>query len=182
MESGGVCVVNTVNNLPEEKKPELIIYTRKVEPYLKDILKWRSEGCGVKEVCYLLDIHSDTFYKYLQTYPELKEVWNSGTDLLVDKMETALYKEATGYEYEEEAISKHGDIVTVKKFARPSIPASKFALTNLRPKNWKNKVEATEKTTLSGINIQALRELSVKDLKKLLASKENKGEQEDGKD
>lgn len=158
--------------LTEVEQSLNITYIRKVEPYIKDIVKWRQEGKGINEICFMLDIHPSTFFEYRKKYPELSKAFELGTELLVDQIETSLYKEATGYNYEEDTVSKSGDIVRVVKYARPQVAAQKFSLTNLRSSKWKNKNEQSNNTTVSGINIEALKELSKEDIKKLLEAKD----------
>jgi len=152
----------------EEKEAEALVYRRKVKPYLNDIINWRQNGKGVKEICKLLDIHPDTFYRYKKKYPDFYNAYEIGNELLADSLETSLYKEAKGYEYTEQSVSKDGKAIDVKKYARPQGSLLKFALTNTRPKKWKNKVETSGTETVSGINIEALKQLSANDLKKLI--------------
>ncbi len=155
-------------DVSEKETTLALIYTRKIQPYLPDIVKWRQQGKGINTICRILDISPDTFFKYRNEYQEFRDAYEMGTDLLADNMETALFKEAVGYDYYEEALTKSGDIVSVKKVARPSISASKFALTNIRPKNWKNKVDSVQSTKLSGAKIEAIEGMSVDDLKSLV--------------
>ena len=64
-----------------------------------------------------------------------------GRDTMTMEVENMLYKCARGFEYEEDAVTKDGEIVRVKKFQPPSAEAQKFILTNRRKDKWKSKNE-----------------------------------------
>lgn len=168
----GTDIIIDVDTKPKElteyERKETLVYKRKVKPYLQDIVKWRTEGKGYATISKLLDIAESTLYKYKTNVKELAEVWELGTALLSDTLEQSLYKEAIGYVYEEDALTKQGDIVSLKKLARPSISATKFALTNLRPKTWKNKVNAETSTLLSGVKLDAIKGLTLQELKNIV--------------
>jgi len=168
-ETNDVIVIDV--DVAEVEETMALVYKRKIRPYLENIIKWRTDGKGISTICKILDVSPGLFFKYRKEYPEFRKAFEMGTDLLADSLETALFREAVGYDYYEETLSKAGDVVAVKKVARPSISASKFALTNIRPKNWKNKVDTVQTTKLSGANIEALEQLSVDDLKGLIELK-----------
>jgi hypothetical protein len=57
------------------------------------------------------------------------------------EVENMLYKCARGYSYQEEQVTKDGDIVVVTRYQPPSAEAQKFILTNRRKDKWKSKNE-----------------------------------------
>jgi hypothetical protein len=56
-------------------------------------------------------------------------------------VENMLYKCAMGFKYEEDAVTKDGEVVKVERFQPPSAEAQKFILTNRRKDKWKSKNE-----------------------------------------
>jgi hypothetical protein len=155
-----------VSDVDQEKRT--IIYKRKVEPYVNDIIKWRHSGKGAVQIAELLDINPSTFYIYRKNVPELQEAWDLGTELLGDAIEHSMFDEAKGYTYEEDALTKTGRVVTLKKYARGSVPAAKLVLPTLKPKSYKKDYNATGE--VGGITLEAIRAITAADIRKLLAN------------
>lgn len=152
----------------EDEKKRTITYTRKVKPYIDKIQEWRAEGKGANEIAHILNINVGTLYEYKRNYPELDKAWELGNERLADSLETSLYKSAKGYEYEEEALTKAGYAVKLKKYAHPNIAASKFALSNIRPEKWRAKPVIDSKTGTSTKAVEALNQLSVEQIQQFL--------------
>jgi len=165
---------------PKNANPYTITYERKVRPYLQDITKYRENGMNVAQIAKILDISSSIFLHYKNTIPELKEAYDFGNELLADSLETSMYQEAKGYDYTEEDVNKKtGEIVELRKHARGNGAMLKFALTNVRSEQWKNKTEVAKTTTIN-TNVQQLQQLSTDDLKTLLITLKNEAKDEMG--
>lgn len=80
------------------------------------------------------------------------EALKKGKEVVDMEVENALLKSALGFEYQEEAITTKGDVVTVKKFERPNITAQIFWLKNRKPSVWRDKQEIEQNCTL-GVQI-----------------------------
>ena len=59
-------------------------YYDKVEPNLRLIKEWLSDGVGIKEICQWLEVPSTSWYEYISKYPEFAEIVNLGNN---DRME-----------------------------------------------------------------------------------------------
>jgi hypothetical protein len=58
-----------------------------------------------KEMCRVFQVATTTLNKWKHKYPEFEEAIHNGKDKADAKVAMALYKKATGYEYEEEQIN-----------------------------------------------------------------------------
>lgn len=128
-------------------------YYNIIEPNLDKIKFWLNEGYSHKQICDMLGISKQTFYKYSKKEADFEDVLRNGKQKLEIKLTEALYKEGTGFEHtethveiEEEIIIDNGqEIVTkrkkkqkkVTKFHRGNVNALIFALCNRFGQKWK---------------------------------------------
>lgn len=97
-------------------------------------------GLNDSELIEALGISNFTFYRYIKEEPKFSNALKKGRHKSLSNVENALFKAAIGFEYEEEVVNKQGDVVSLKKYAQPSITAQIFILKNRLPKYWKDKV------------------------------------------
>lgn len=184
-------------------------YYERIQPRLKEIEHWLTEGYSHAQIYKMLGVSVATFYKYFDSArkefykEEFAKVMESGKKGLQIKLEEALYKEAMGYEYTEthtevetdetgDEKNKDGSIRTkikkkqkkVTKFARPNSNLLIFALCNKFPEKWrridKDVVEAIENNNVN-LNIT---DKHIKDAFSALypAIKEKSGDNDKNKD
>ncbi len=76
---------------------------------------------------------------------EVKEAQKTARAKIVPDLERALYKRALGYEYEERKVETFPDgnerVTITRKQMAPEVGALVFALCNLAPGDWRNKIE-----------------------------------------
>lgn len=122
-----------------EKKPDYWL-TEEGQLYLES---WASDGLNNGEIAQKMNIGESTMYRWINedTTGRIKSAIMRGREIANMNVENMLYKCAMGYEYEEEALTKDGDIVSITRYAQPSIEAQKFILTNRRKEKWKSKQE-----------------------------------------
>jgi len=107
----------------------------------------RDEGLNDREIANNLGIHHDTFYQWIKKHPAFSDAVKKGRELSIDKVENALFKEATGYWTEETKTyiqeGKNGEktkkIEKSKKFIRPNVTAQIYITKNRRPAKWPDK-------------------------------------------
>lgn len=133
-------------------------YETHVEPYLKDIERWMRNGATEKEVAQKLGISYTSMKKYVRLaldgdgrYIALATPFTQGKDYADDEVVAALFRRATGYDYEERYYKKvknkdtgEWEEVLYRREEKhmPADPTSAmFWLTNRRPDNWKYKRE-----------------------------------------
>lgn len=124
-------------------------YELYIEPNLQNIKHWLIEGYSHEQICEMIHVSKTTFYKYQEEgkshfKSEFAEVMRAGTAELGVRLETALYKEAIGFEYEENHVEVKRDHFgdsykerKVKKYARSNASLLIFALCNKFPKKWR---------------------------------------------
>lgn len=76
-------------------------YNSHVKPRLETIRAWRRRGLTDKEICENLGVGISNFSRYKNQHGELKEVLKYGKAEADAQVESALFKRAMGYEYEE---------------------------------------------------------------------------------
>lgn len=96
-----------------------------------------------------------TYYRWQTEHQELRDAIKKGKAPVDIEVENALYKKATGYEYEETITDieeladgkqrKH--IRKVKKYCPPDTLAQIFWLKNRRPERWRDKPMTVEDTS-----------------------------------
>jgi hypothetical protein len=99
------------------------------------------KGSTNDEIAEILGIHSSTFYRYLERLPELREAIKRGKSPADTMVEQALFSRALGYSFDEDVVTKAGDVVTVKRKVPPDVTAMIFWLKNRKPDLWREKTE-----------------------------------------
>ena len=114
-------------------------YHTHVQPRLKEIKEWAEKGLTEAEMQKFLNVSHESFNNYKHDYPELVEALNNGKAFADDLVEQALYKNALGYYYTEDAVTNKGDVVEVRKYSKPNTTAQIFWLKNRRRDQWRDK-------------------------------------------
>lgn len=128
---------------------------------VKEICSHIRGGSTQKEAYRKVGISHETFHNWLKTKSEFFEnVKKAKEEFLgsrVDELEKSLFKRALGFEYTEketEYVSDADGAPRIKsqkqkqKYFAPDVGALVFALTNLAPERWKNKM--TRESNISG--------------------------------
>lgn len=117
-------------------------YDEYVKPKLNDIKKWAESGATEKEISTALGIALSTFSDYKNKYSELSDALRTGRQNVVLEIKAALYKKATGFEYEEKrGVQKNGQLTNVeiyKRYQPPDTTAAAMLLRNYDDE-WKDK-------------------------------------------
>jgi len=107
------------------------------------IEKWSRDGLNEKQICKNLGIAVSTFENYKTKHKELVEALKRGKAVPIMEIENALYRRATGYEYEEVKtyIKLEGDrevkyTEKIKKHLPPDVAACFILLKNKDKGNW----------------------------------------------
>ena len=116
-------------------------YHSVVQPKLETIAGWAKNGLSHEQIARNLGVAESTFYEYKKQYPELSEALKRGAEDAILEVENALFKSACGFYYDEEALTKSGQVVEVTKYSKPNVSAITFFLKNKRPEQWKEKQE-----------------------------------------
>lgn len=129
-------------------------YDTHVKPKLHLITQWCKNGSTDEQIYKKLRISKDSFYDYKKKHPEFTDALKIGKDDADDLVESALFKRALGYEYEETEESETynpdtGQTVKTRKIIKHLVAdttAQIFWLKNRRPDRWRNndRVEIVE--------------------------------------
>ncbi len=114
-----------------------------------ELLQYIRDGSTFKEACQACGVSESQFYEWKSKKPdfseEVKKAHQEGRAKIVPELERALYKRALGYEYTETKTETFPDgnarVTVTKKQMPPDVGALVFALCNLAPGDWRNKVE-----------------------------------------
>lgn len=114
-----------------------------------ELLQHIRDGSTFKEACRAVGVSEGQFYlwksKNIEFAEAVKSAHKEGRAKIVPELEKSLYKRALGYEYTEtrtETFPDGNERVTItKKQMPPDVGALVFALCNLAPGDWRNKVE-----------------------------------------
>jgi len=123
-------------------------YFTNVEPRLEEVREWAEKGLTDAEMMKLLGISHQSFYKYKDEYSEFADALKVGKSFADDLVEQALYKSALGYYYEEETVTNKGEVVSVRKYSKPSNTAQIFWLKNRRKDVWRDKQDIEHSGTV----------------------------------
>jgi hypothetical protein len=94
----------------------------------------------------VLGISEVTFNEYKSEHPEFLKSLTRGKEEADGKVAKAMYKRALGLTIEEQALTRDGDIVTLKKELPPDTAAAKHWLANRQRGLWANNGESTIKS------------------------------------
>lgn len=117
-------------------------YETHVKPKLDLIAQWARDGAIERDIAKKLGVSESTFSGYKKEHPELMETLTVNKEVADARVESALYKRATGYEYTETSKEVGPDGVKIKttvKQVAPDVTAQIYWLNNRRPDRWRNK-------------------------------------------
>lgn len=85
-----------------------------------------------------LGVHLNTFRRWCEAHEEFRESLNEGRNWSNANVAGTLYRRAIGYDYEEEKLTKEGEIVTLRRHMPGDVTAQIFWLKNRRPDLWRD--------------------------------------------
>ena len=107
---------------------------------------WARDGYTMMDISNKIGIDNDTFLRWKDRYPEIREAVSKGKELVDYQVENALLKSALGYKTQEVKVTttmRYGKVVeTVKevldKEVAPNVSAIQMWLYNRQKDKWKN--------------------------------------------
>jgi hypothetical protein len=104
-------------------------------------------GLSDVQMSNIIGISEVTFNAWKHKHPEFLKSLMRGKEDADGKVAKAMYKRALGLTIIEEALTKDGQIVQLRKELPPDTPAAKHWLANRQRKLWANNGESTFNTT-----------------------------------
>ena len=99
---------------------------------------WTRRGLTKEQVAKNIGINEATLYDWIKLFPKLDKALKLTKDIADCLVESALFKNATGFMYEEENVVG-STVMKVKKFHKPDSIAQFFWLKNRRSADWNEK-------------------------------------------
>ena len=105
---------------------------------------WARDGLIDEQIAKNMGVAYSTFKEWKKKYSAFSDSLKQGKEVVDRQVENALFKNAVGFMYEEEAVTNAGEVVTVKKYSKPNITAQIFWLKNRKLKEWRDKQEVEQ--------------------------------------
>ena len=121
--------------------------TKYKEAFNDQVFEMALLGLSDSQMANILGITEQTFNNWKTEHPMFFESLTQGKENADGKVAKAMYKRALGLTIIEEALTKDGQIVQLKKELPPDTPAAKHWLANRQRKLWANNGESTMYTT-----------------------------------
>lgn len=109
---------------------------------------WARDGLSDEQIAHNIGIVSSTYYEWKKKHKEISEALKKGKEVVDFQVENALLKNALGYKFTEQAVTRDGDVVTVEKYMAPNTVAQIFWLKNRKPDKWKDRIENKQEVTV----------------------------------
>lgn len=106
---------------------------------------WAHDGLTLEQIAKNCNCSTSTLREWNKKNPAISAALKTGRDAADYQVENALYKRATGYEYDETTYVRSGSggdmkaIRQIHKTALPDITAIIYWLKNRRPEKWRDK-------------------------------------------
>ena len=117
-------------------------YETHVKPKLDLIAQWARDGSIERDIAKKLGVSESTFSGYKKEHEELLQTLTVNKEVADARVESALYKRAIGYEYDEVCTEVGPDgakTKTTTKQVAPDVTAQIYWLNNRRSDRWRNK-------------------------------------------
>ncbi|PAL08900.1 hypothetical protein B8W90_08185 [Staphylococcus hominis] len=135
-----------------------------IEENLILIEGWARDGLTNEQIASNIGVSRDTLYRWAKRNSDISDALKRGKEVIDREVESSLLKKALGYEYEEECVTQYGEIVKVKRYAKPDVTAQIFWLKNRKPHQWRDKQniahEIKKDIDLSNLTDEELRVLA----------------------
>jgi len=117
--------------------------TKYKEAFNDQVFEMALLGLTDTQMATIIGVNQDTFNEWKKVYPSFSESLTQGKEDADGKVAKAMYKRALGLTIIEEALTKDGQIVQLRKELPPDTPAAKHWLANRQRRLWANNGEST---------------------------------------
>lgn len=128
---------------------------------------WARDGLTEKQIATNMGICEKTLYNWKKDNLQILQALKKGKEVVDIEVENALYKNATGFWYDDIVVSTKKEVlyengkrvketvvpvtVTIKKFKQGETTAQIFWLKNRKPKEWRDKVVYEGENKTNGV-------------------------------
>jgi hypothetical protein len=143
-----------------ERPPQDAVFLPSNEHLVKMVAM---QGADDEEIAKMFGVPYEHFKAWRKLYPSFNDALNEGRLGIDAEVTYALYKNATGFEYDEETATPKGGVVKVKKYARPVSSDIHYWLENRRPDLWRSqsthRITGKDDDTPVGVKVETRNEL-----------------------
>lgn len=109
---------------------------------------WARDGLSDEQISHNIGIVPSTYYEWKKKHNEISEALKKGKEVVDFLVENALLKNALGFKYEENVVTRDGEIINVEKFQAPNTVAQIFWLKNRKPDKWRDRIESKQEVNI----------------------------------
>jgi hypothetical protein len=120
--------------------------TKLEERMIEQVFEMSLLGLTDAQMAKILGVSEVTFNDYKKKHPEFLKSLTRGKEEADGKVAKAMYKRALGLTITEDALTRDGEVVSLKKELPPDTAAAKHWLANRQRGLWSNNGETTIKT------------------------------------
>ena len=120
--------------------------TKLEERMIEQVFEMALLGFTDVQMAKVLGVSEVTFNDYKKKHPEFLKSLTQGKEDADGKVAKAMYKRALGLTITEDALTRDGDVVQLRKELPPDTAAAKHWLANRQRNLWANNGETTIKT------------------------------------
>ena len=120
------------------------------EENLQKIYEWSSVGLSMEQIANNMGIVRSTLYAWQKKSSDISNALHTGDRVIIEVLENALIRKATGYEFEEEEYRKNANTGRMERYKTrrihypPDTPALKYALNNKSKGAWSERIEVQD--------------------------------------
>lgn len=126
---------------------------------------WAQDGLTNQDIADNIGINVATLYSWKRKHAEIDHALKKGREVADYIVQNALFQNAIGFSYEEEAITNKGDVVSVTKYSKPNVTAQIFWLKNRQADKWREKREPEQDTLNAEVTYIGLSEEQMKEIR-----------------
>lgn len=120
------------------------------EDALEVLRGWARSGLTDEQIAHNCGIATGTLYEWKKKHPEIAEALKKGKAWADTQVENALFKRATGYDYDEVTYEGGTEIRRVKKHMAGDVTAQIIWLKNRRPDLWRDRRDEKSESADTG--------------------------------
>lgn len=121
---------------------------------LNKIREWLEQGLTDKKICENIGISQYLFIEWKKRHEKFLMVYKKAKNVIMNDLENAMYRSATGYFVEEDALDRNGNVVSVKRYISPAPQTQIWLSKNWDSEHYKDKrdmaIEGAIPVVLSG--------------------------------
>ena len=109
---------------------------------------WARDGLSDEQIAHNIGIRRETLWDWKKKHDNISNSLKKGKEVVDFLVENALLKNALGFKYEENVVTREGVIVNVEKYQAPNTVAQIFWLKNRKPDKWRDRIESKQEVNI----------------------------------